>query len=167
MDEITRLMHLIDANSEYIKEGHYLEMCNIMKSLYHKIPSQHAYDEIMREWRNNAVSITDLQEYIGILERCLKSLKYLRNVTKAVKIEAIIHRAEELGIVLMENTVHALRSSGVDIPDERKLYDTYIVARNADIAENRTDVQHQLQNKREELEAVRQRQRWIMHIYNL
>lgn len=165
MEELTRLMQLIDSSSDTIKEGHYLEMCTSIQSLYHKIATRDPV--IVREWRYNAVRITELQDFITLLDRCMRSLKYLRNITESVKIEAIIHKAGELGIILLENTIDALRASGVDIPNERDLYREYIVKRNVEIADERMGVQQELLDKHAALENVRRRQRWLVTHHNL
>ena len=187
MEEITKLMQLIDSNSDTIKEGNYLEMCNTLKSLYQKMhppvvdlrvptyrqvsvpfmPVTRVDPLILDEWTKNARDITDLQEHIKLLERCMRSLKYFRNITESLKIESVIHKARELNIILEDNTIHELRAAGVDIPDERNFYREYIIKRNTDTADERMEVSQELLDNNRELENIRQRQRWLMENYNL
>ena len=191
MEEITKLMQLIDSNSDTIKEGNYLEMCNTLKSLYQKIPKceeppvvdlraptyrrvtapfmpvTRVNPRIVEEWATNARNIINLQNHIKLLERCMRSLKYFRNITESVKVESVIYKARELGIDLEEDTVHELRAAGVDIPYEREFYKEYIIKRNSEIADERTDVTRELTDCNNRLETVRRRQRWLVETYNL
>lgn len=170
MEEITRLMQLIDASSDTIKEGNYLEMCTTIQALYSKIQSQtptRPDDAIVREWRNNAMKLVELRECVKNLERRVRSFNYLKNITESVKTESVRRTAMELNIVLDENTIQELRAAGVNIPDERKFYKEYIAAKNDEIASDRAEVQEELAEKTTLLEILRQRQRWLMMNYNL
>jgi hypothetical protein len=187
MEEITKLMQLIDSNSDTIKEGNYLEMCNTIKSLYHKIPKEEdppvvdlrtplyrqvppaavMEQRIIQEWRKNAKDITDFQLYIKDLEKWLKSFKYLKNITASVKTNSVIKKAREFNLILENNTVQELRAAGVDIPDEREFYRSYIVTANAETAVNRAEVTQDLLDNNMELETTRARQRWLVQTYNL
>jgi hypothetical protein len=191
MEEITKLMQLIDSNSDSIKEGNYLEMCNTLKSLYNKIPKHEdppivdlrspTYrrviipfmpiprldPRILEEWRINAIDITNIREHIRLLDRSLRSLKYLRNITESVKIESVIRKARELNIILDENTVDELRAAGVEIPSERDFYKEYIILRNSEISDEREEISQELLDNNIELETINHRQMWLADTYNL
>ena len=179
MEEITKLMQLIDSNSDNIKEGNYLEMCNTIKILYNKIPTYRRVTPaafmqvnpwapmIMEEQATNARIITTRQKHIKLLEKYMKSLKYVKNITESVKVESVVFKARELGIDLEENTVHELRAAGVDIPNERDFYKEYIVNKNTEIADERTEVEQELTDCINHLVNIRRRQRWLVETYNL
>jgi hypothetical protein len=97
----------------------------------------------------------------------MRSLKYFKNITESVKLESVIQKSRELGVVIEEYTIHELRAAGVDVPDEREFYREYIIKRNCEIANERMNVSQELLDNNTELETIRQRQRWLVDTYNL
>lgn len=192
MEEITKVMQLIDANSDSLKEGNYLEMCNAIKSLYEKIPkppvveltvpiqqqvpppfapvipSQQGVDpSILREWNKNTNDIITIQAYIRDLEKWLKSFKHRKNITEFVRTEAVTMKARELGIVLDDNTIEELRAAGVEIPNSHEFYKSYLDQKNYYNELSRAEVTQDLLDNRMELDTIRVRQRWLVQTYNL
>lgn len=192
MEEITKVMQLIDANSDSLKDGNYLEMCNAMKSLYEKIPKppvvdltvptqqqvtppfapvipsqQRVNSNILREWNENANDIITIQAYIKDLEKWLKFLRHRKNITELVRTEAVTIRARELGIVLENNTIQELRAAGVEIPNSHEFYKSYLDRKNNVNERTKAEVTQDLLDNRMRLDTVRARQRWMAQTYNL
>lgn len=200
MEEITKLMQLIDSNSDSIKEGNYLEMCNTLKTLYTKIPKREdppvvdlrslpqrpvsvpfspilptsnlasdlaRSNAILYELARNSRTMVEIHDRIKMYETLMADSKYLKNITKNIKTESVIYKAMELGITLENNTIHDLRAAGVEIPNERTFYKDYITMRNVEISSDRDEIMLGLSFNQEELDALTQRQSWLIENHNL
>lgn len=139
MEDLTSLMGQIDALSQNIPEGAYLDMCNTMRTLHGKLKtSQRELDppiidnrrvpfsvyrvddvEVVEmevsdynpydEWICNIERLDALKEDITRIDRFIRNTTYRSNITEQVRCEAVRELAGEYGVELEVFTMDALR----------------------------------------------------------
>lgn len=139
MEDLTSLMGQIDALSQNIPEGAYLDMCNTMRTLHDKLKtSQRDLDppiidnirvpfsvyrvddvEVVEmevsdynpydEWICNIERLDALKEDITRIDRFIRNTTYRSNITEQVRREAVRELAGEYGVELEVFTMDALR----------------------------------------------------------
>ena len=120
-------MNLIDANSEKLSEGDYLDMCNMIKSVHEHVRKE---DVVLSEGYTELVN--DLHETILMIEKIsdkLKKIKMIRRLSPQMKTQAIQYYADAMGLhSLREYTEQALLAQTSVTP--REVYDWYRGTRN-------------------------------------
>ena len=165
MENLQKLMAEVDTISKSIPEGSYLKICDLMKGL-HDGMSNAVRDPPTTDSRSlpvippfQAIPTGDYNAIcmkIKLIEDRLKTIKIRRNITEAVKREAI--RSE----VLMMNhdfpvrqlTIEGLRENGVRIPNERLFYKSYIERMNLVNQELIQDLNDELDDLNEAKDAI-------------
>ena len=182
MENLQSLMQSLDDISKMIPEGTYLEMCNNLKNLHKDIKTMdppvvdrrsipfmpvlpNYLDDSDEEsvetneydrWAENEAAIIYMEEQIKVKERQLKILKIRKNVTEAVKRDAVRERAQQLGFRLRSYTMENLRAKGVRISDERTFYKSYIERQNLLTRGARNDLEEEIQELRDQIQDLRQ-----------
>lgn len=88
-------MQLIDANSEKISDGDYLEMCNTIKTVHDSFEKRHIGNERYEELSD------DLHDQVMMIEKMkdkLKSIKPIKRMTSKMKTRAIREYADMMGL---------------------------------------------------------------------
>jgi hypothetical protein len=179
MENLQSLMQCLDDISKMIPEGTYLEMCDNLKNLHKDIKSmdpprveyrqpraavpfmptipviditeeENEYDQ----WAENEAAIIYMEEQIKMKEKQLKILKIRKNITEAVKRDAVRERAQQLGFRLRSYSMENLRAKGVRIPDERAFYKGYIERQNLLTQGARNDLELEIQELRDQIEDI-------------
>lgn len=96
MENLTRLMQLIDANSEKISDGDYLEMCNTIKSVHDSVEKRHnlgseRYKELSDDLHDKVMMIEKMKDK-------LKSIKPIKRMTSKMKTRIIREYADVMGL---------------------------------------------------------------------
>ena len=186
MEDLRDLMAELDTISKSIPEGSYLKMCDLMKGLHTGMHNAaqaalrvegniHEMDRIYHASIRDppatdsrrlpvippfqAIPTGDYNAIcmkIKLIEDRLKTIKIRRNITEAVKREAI--RSEVLmmnhGRVPLPLTIQGLRESGVHIPNERLFYKSYIERMNLVNQELIQDLNDELDDLNEAKDAI-------------
>lgn len=186
MENLQQLMAEVDTISKSIPEGSYLKMCDLMKGLHTGMHNAaqaalrvegniHEMDRIYRASIRDppatdsrrlpvippfqAIPTGDYNAIcmkIKLIEDRLKTIKIRRNITEAVKREAI--RSEVLmmnyGRVPLPLTIEGLRENGVRIPNERLFYKSYIERMNLINQELIQDLNDELDDLNEAKDAI-------------
>lgn len=176
MENLQSLMHCLDDISKMIPEGTYLEMCDNLKNLHKDIKSMDpprvdrrsvpfmptipimddsdSDSDEMNEydrWAENTAAVLYMDEQIKMKEKQLRILKIRKNITEAVKRDAVRERAQHLGLRLRSYSMENLRAKGVRIPDERAFYKEYIERQNTNIERMRNDLEMEIQELRDQI----------------
>ena len=115
MDNLKKLMSLIDANSERIPEGDYLEMCNAMKSVHGCMKPERVHVRSM-EYYEMEDELSNVTVELNRLHKERDNIHYRTKLTKAMKSDAIREYAFTEGLhSLRENSVEALEEAGVRV----------------------------------------------------
>lgn len=175
MENLQSLMSCLDDISKMIPEGTYLEMCDNLKNLHKDIktmdpprvdrrsipfmPTIPVIDitEVENEydrWAENEAAIIYMEEQIRMKEKQLKILKIRKNITEAVKRDAVRERAQQLGFRLRSYSMENLRAKGVRIPDERAFYKGYIERQNLLTQGARNDLEMEIRELRDQIEDI-------------
>ena len=127
MENLTRLMVLIDANSEKLSEGDYLDMCNTIKSVH-----DHVQKENVVSSEGYTELVNDLHETILMIEKIsdkLRKIKMIQRLSPQMKTQAIECYADVMGLhSLREYTEQAILTQTSS--DPREIYDWYRRTRN-------------------------------------
>ena len=167
MENLQSLMQCLDDISKMIPEGTYLEMCDNLKNLHKDIKSMdpptvdrrsipfmptipNEYDR----WAENQAAIIYMEEQIRRKEKQLRTLKIRKNITEAVKRDAVKERAQQLGFRLRSYSMENLRAKGVRIPDERAFYKGYIERQNLLTQGTRNDLELEIRELRDQIEDI-------------
>jgi len=183
MENLQSLMQCLDDISKMIPEGTYLEMCDNLKNLHKDIKSMdpprieyrqpriatpfmptipvidvtdsdsdetNEYDR----WAENEAAIIYMEEQIRMKEKQLRIFKVRKNITEAVKRDAVRERAQQLGYRLRSYTMENLRAKGVRIPDERAFYKGYIERQNILTQGARNDLEMEIRELRDQIEDI-------------
>ena len=171
MENLQSLMQCLDDISKMIPEGTYLEMCDNLKNLHKDIKSMDPPvidyrqpriavpfmptipDEYDR-WAENEAAIIYMEEQIRMKEKQLKTLKIRKNITEAVKRDAVKERAQQLGFRMRSYNMENLRAKGVRIPDERAFYKGYIERQNLLTQGARNDLELEIRELRDQIEDI-------------
>ena len=170
MENLQSLMQCLDDISKMIPEGTYLEMCDNLKNLHKDIrsmdpprvdrrsvpfmPTIPVIDNEYDRWAENEAAIIYMEEQIKMKEKQLKILKFRKNITEAVKRDAVRERAQQLGFRLRSYTMENLRAKGVRIPDERAFYKGYIERQNLLTQGARNDLEMEIRELRDQIEDI-------------
>lgn len=175
MENLQSLMQCLDDISKMIPEGTYLEMCDNLKNLHKDIKSmdpprvdrrsipfmptipvvditeeENEYDQ----WAENEAAIIYMEEQIKMKEKHLKILKIRKNITEAVKRDAVRERAQQLGFRLRSYTLENLRAKGIWISNERRFYKEYIDRQNILTQRARDDLELEIRELRDQIEDI-------------
>lgn len=129
MENLTHLMSLIDANSEKLSEGDYLEMCNTIKNVHKHIQIDNEpviNDRIRTEAELNLEN--NLHEQVMMIERLkdkIKTTKIRTRLSPNMKVDAIKEFAIVMGLhSLREYTEEAVyEQTNINI---RQIYKWYM-----------------------------------------
>jgi len=152
-------MEQLDLISKSIPEGNYLKMCNNLKNIHQGLRDIDPPRQDMRTprvvapfmpvmtiedeydgWVEDQAAIVYMEEQIKLKRKQLKLLKIRKNITEAVKRDAIKERVQQLDIRLRSYTMDDIRAKGVRIPNERAFYKSYIDRQNILTQGVRTDL---------------------------
>jgi len=148
MEDLRDLMAELDTISKSIPEGSYLKMCDLMKGLHNGMSNARlrfsVRDPPTIDSRSlpvippfQAVQIplpdeNDLLHYDEILMKIkqvqdrLKKTKIRKNITKAVKRDAVKEMSRIINVPLRRFTIEESREKGGGVRDERAFYKSYI-----------------------------------------
>jgi len=202
-------MRCLDDISKMIPEGTYLEMCDNMKEIHRNLPRnddppvtdnrrpvpvnvpfqvvmpgiavhQLVDDDWYDEWVENERSLRRLTVDLKIAEKSLRKLKYIRNITKKVKEDAIKDFCDgdrecvDGGEWTFENMNNATvwssdqeRRECTTKAYERTLYQNYKTRINRQVERLRGQAMELKRNLEAEIEDVRDRQNYLRLHYNL
>lgn len=145
MEDVKRLMELVDENSKNMSEGNYLEMCNLLKNLHRGetatlITEEERHSHLVELYELERDHQDILHEIYGIDLR-LDSTEFIRikNITKKVKRDAIRELCSRLPFVQNNNITYdelvtkyktELRENGHShlvrgVKEERLFYQAY------------------------------------------
>ena len=209
MDSLRNVMRCLDDISKLIPEGTYLEMCESLKEVHHNLPQnddppvtdnrrpepinvpfqvvmpgiavhQLVDDDWYDEWVQNERSIRRLTADLKIAEKSLRKLKYIGNITKKVKEDAIRDFCDGDPDCVggcgwtFENLNNATtwssdeeRRECTSKAYERTLYQNYKTRINRQVERLRGQAMELKRNLEEEIEDVRDRQNYLRVHYNL
>ena len=209
MENLQSLMRCLDDISKMIPEGTYLEMCDNMKEIHRNLPQnddppmtdnrrpvpvnvpfqvvmpgiavhQLVDDDWHDEWVENERSLRRLTVDLKIAEKSLRKLKYIRNITKKVKEDAIKDFCDgdrecvDGGEWTFENMNNATvwssdqeRRECTTKAYERTLYQNYKTRINRQVERLRGQAMELKRNLEAEIEDVRDRQNYLRVHYNL
>ena len=115
-------MQLIDANSEKISDGDYLEMCNTIKSVHDSVEKRHNLGSERYKELND-----DLHDKVIMIEKMknkLKNIKPIKRMTSKMKSRIIREYADAVGLhSLREYTEDAVVTQTFLEP--REMYEWY------------------------------------------
>ena len=167
MENLQSLMQCLDDISKMIPEGTYLEMCDNLKNLHkdiksmdpptvdrRSIPFMPTIPDEYDRWAENQAAIIYMEEQIRRKEKQLKTLKTRKNITEAVKRDAVKERAQQLGFRMRSYSMENLRAKGVRIPDERAFYKGYIERQNLLTQGTRNDLELEIRELRDQIEDI-------------
>ena len=202
-------MRCLDDISKLIPEGTYLEMCESLKEVHHNLPQnddppvtdnrrpepinvpfqvvmpgiavhQLVDDDWYDEWVQNERSLRRLTADLKIAEKSLRKLKYIGNITKKVKEDAIKDFCDGDPDCVggcgwtFENLNNATvwssdqeRRECTTKAYERTLYQNYKTRINRQVERLRGQAMELKRNLEEEIEDVRDRQNYLRVHYNL
>ena len=209
MDSLRNVMRCLDDISKLIPEGTYLEMCESLKEVHHNLPQnddppvtdnrrpepinvpfqvvmpgiavhQLVDDDWYDEWVQNERRIRRLTADLKIAEKSLRKLKYIGNITKKVKEDAIRDFCDGDPDCVggcgwtFENLNNATtwssdeeRRECTSKAYERTLYQNYKTRINRQVERLRGQAMELKRNLEEEIEDVRDRQNYLRVHYNL
>jgi hypothetical protein len=166
MEALTNMMSIIDLNSESIPEGDYLKLCNFMRDLHKIIPktavnsppppfSPVAIPEDLRIARDNwQRELCRVTAELKLIKSRIKALKIRRNITEAVRREAIREAANRWGVRLQQLTIQNLRENGVVFDSPYRLYKEYLDRTNANTQELLDNLTVQYEEKLRERDDI-------------
>jgi hypothetical protein len=148
MEDLRDLMAELDTISKSIPEGSYLKMCDLMKGLHngmsnarlgysvrdpptidsrslHVIPPFQVV-QIPLPDENDLLHYDEIIMKIKQVQDRLKKTKIRKNITKAVKRDAVKEMSRILNLPLRRFTIEELREKGGVVRDERAFYKSYI-----------------------------------------
>lgn len=161
MEKLTHLMQLIDAHSDTLPEGVYLDMCNSIKSVHEELNFTPELLELEMD-----VSETDTNNYRDLekslhthviaMESVMKDMEKLKprkRLSNKLKTEAIKKFATETGLhSLREYTEEAIReNTNVDV---KTIYKWYLDEHNRNITYRQMACQNALHDLRDERDYV-------------
>jgi NAD+--asparagine ADP-ribosyltransferase len=175
MENLQSLMQCLDDISKMIPEGTYLEMCDNLKNLHKDIKSMdppkvdrrsipfmptipvidvteetNEYDR----WAENEAAIIYMEEQIRVKEKQMRILKIRKNITEAVKRDAVRERAQQLGLRLRSYNMENLRAKGVWISDERVFYKSYIERQNLLTQGARNELEDEIRDLENQIQDI-------------
>lgn len=161
MEKLTHLMQLIDAHSDTLPEGVYLDMCNSIKSVHEELNFTPELLELEMD-----VSETDTNNYRDLekslhthviaMETVMKDMEKLKprkRLSNKLKTEAIKKFATETGLhSLREYTEEAIReNTNVDV---KTIYKWYLDEYNRYIGYRKMACENALHDLRDERDYV-------------
>ena len=178
MEDLSQLMEQLDLISKSIPEGSYLKMCDNIKNIHkdirdrdpprvdRRVPAPfmpvipididdspeelNEYDQ----WAENQAAMIYMEEQIRMKRKQLKLLKIRKNITEAVKRDAVKERAQQLGFRLRSYTMENLRAKGVRITDERAFYKGYIERQNILTQGVRSELEDEISDLENQIEDI-------------
>ena len=203
MENLRNIMRCVDDISNMIPEGVYLEMCDNLKQVHHNLPQNDdppvtdnrrptpvnvPFQVVMPgftsewndEWVQNERSLRRLTVDLKITEKSLRKLKYIGNITKKVKEDAIRDFCDgdrecvDGGEWTIENLNAATTWSSEEERREcttkvyeRTLYQNYKTRINRQVERFRGQAMELKRNLEDEIEDFRDRQNYLRVHYNL
>lgn len=203
MENLRNIMRCVDDISNMIPEGIYLEMCDNLKQVHHNLPQNDdppvtdnrrptpvnvPFQVVMPgftsewndEWVQNERSLRRLTVDLKITEKSLRKLKYIGNITKKVKEDAIRDFCDgdrecvDGGEWTIENLNAATTWSSEEERREcttkvyeRTLYQNYKTRINRQVERFRGQAMELKRNLEDEIEDFRDRQNYLRVHYNL
>lgn len=147
MNDVKRAMEIIDKHSEKFPEGDYLELCNILRDLYHNggvvddvrsifsgmvierrgiDEETSAYFETMYEERMRDIDITLKTSEMDCIEKLVYEHRPLRRITSSVRRDVIGHYSKMNEFNLPENTEECFYEYIGDENDLRRMCIQYM-----------------------------------------
>jgi hypothetical protein len=162
MEELTHLMQLIDAHSERLPEGVYLDLCNSIKSVHDELVdfTPEILELDMNISETDANNYEDLEKslhtHVMAMENVMKDMEKLKprkRLSNKLKTEAIKCFAIETGLhSLREYTEEAIReNTNVDV---KAIYKWYLDEYNRNIGYRRMACENALHDLRDERDYV-------------
>lgn len=161
MEKLTHLMQLIDAHSDTLPEGVYLDMCNSIKSVHEELNFTPELLELeMDVSETDANNYSDLEKslhtHVMAMESVMKDMEKLKprkRLSNKLKTEAIKNFATETGLhSLREYTEEAIReNTNVDV---KTIYKWYLDEHNRNITYRQMACQNALHDLRDERDYV-------------
>ena len=161
MEKLTHLMQLIDAHSDTLPEGVYLDMCNSIKSVHEELNFTPELLELeMDVSETDANNYRDLEKslhtHVIAMETVMKDMEKLKprkRLSNKLKTEAIKKFATETGLhSLREYTEEAIReNTNVDV---KTIYKWYLDEYNRNITYRQMACQNALHDLRDERNYV-------------
>ena len=209
MESLRNVMRCLDDVSKLIPEGTYLEMCESLKEVHHNLPQNDdppvtdnrrptpvnvpfqvvmpgvavhrlVADDWHDEWVQNEEILQRLTVDLKITEKSLRKLKYIGNITKKVKEDAIRDFCDgdrecvDGGDWTFDNLNRATTWSSDEEEKEctskayeRTLYQNYKTRFNRGCERLRTDAFDMKRQLEIEISDVRDRQNYLRVHYNL
>jgi hypothetical protein len=209
MESLRNVMRCLDDVSKLIPEGTYLEMCESLKEVHHNLPQNDdppvtdnrrptpvnvpfqvvmpgvavhrlVADDWHDEWVQNERSLQRLTVDLKITEKSLRKLKYIGNITKKVKEDAIKDFCDgdrecvDGGDWTFDNLNRATTWSSEEERREcttkvyeRTLYQNYKTRINRQVERFRGQAMELKRNLEFEIEDIRDRQNYLRVHYNL
>jgi hypothetical protein len=106
------------------------------------------------QWAENQAAMIYMEEQIKMKRKQLKLLKIRKNITEAVKRDAVKERAQQLGFRLRSYTMENLRAKGVRITDERAFYKGYIERQNILTQGVRSELEDEISDLENQIEDI-------------
>ena len=161
MEKLTHLMQLIDAHSDTLPEGVYLDMCNSIKSVHEELNFTPELLELEMDVSETAANnYGDLEKslhtHVMAMESVMKDMEKLKprkRLSNKLKTEAIKRFATETGLhSLREYTEEAIReNTNVDV---KTIYKWYLDEHNRNITYRQMACQNALHDLRDERDYV-------------
>ena len=161
MEKLTHLMQLIDAHSDTLPEGVYLDMCNSIKSVHEELNFTPELLELeMDVSETDANNYRDLEKslhtHVIAMETVMKDMEKLKprkRLSNKLKTEAIKKFATETGLhSLREYTEEAIReNTNVDV---KTIYKWYLDEYNRNIGYRKMACENALHDLRDERDYV-------------
>jgi hypothetical protein len=161
MEKLTHLMQLIDAHSDTLPEGVYLDMCNSIKSIHEEldfIPELVELEMDVSETDENHYRDLEksLHTHVIAMETVMKDMEKLKprkRLSNKLKTEAIKKFATETGLhSLREYTEEAIReNTNVDV---KTIYKWYLDEYNRNIGYRKMACENALHDLRDERDYV-------------
>ena len=161
MEKLTHLMQLIDAHSDTLPEGVYLDMCNSIKSVHEELNFTPELLELEIDVsETDANNYRDLEKslhtHVIAMETVMKDMEKLKprkRLSNKLKTEAIKKFATETGLhSLREYTEEAIReNTNVDV---KTIYKWYLDEYNRYIGYRKMACENALHDLRDERDYV-------------
>jgi hypothetical protein len=158
MENLTRLMQLIDANSDNLSEGVYLEMCNSIKEVHNYIHSEDNDDNNYIFQHSDRYRELEMNLHTHVIEierltKLLDNLCFRKRLSPQMKTDAIHTFAIDMRLdSLREYTEDAIKeNTNCDI---NSIYKWYKLEYNKHIRNKRDNLKEIIEGYQQERDAI-------------